>query len=81
MTDISASTSGGPTYSGEQIADHLAARIKIGDIKHKIPAERALAEEYEVAYEPIRHAMATLRARGLIFTRQGRGTFVTADQA
>jgi GntR family transcriptional regulator len=66
----------GPDFTYIQVADHLAARIEVGEFEHKLPAERDLAEEYEVAYQTLRHAMKILRERGLIITRQGRGTFV-----
>jgi GntR family transcriptional regulator len=66
----------GPDFTYLQVADHIAARIEVGEFSHKLPAERALAEEYEVAYQTLRHAMQVLRDRGLIITRQGRGTFV-----
>jgi len=59
-----------------QVANHIASRIEVGEISHKLPAERALAEEYGVTYQTVRHAMQVLRERGLIITRQGRGTFV-----
>lgn len=67
----------GPDFTYVQVANHIAARIEVGEFKHKLPAERALAEEYEVAYQTLRHAMEVLRERGLIVTRQGRGTFVS----
>jgi len=66
----------GPDFTYLQVADHIAGRIEVGEFSHKLPAERALAEEYEVAYQTLRHAMQVLRDRGLIITRQGRGTFV-----
>jgi GntR family transcriptional regulator len=66
----------GPDFAYIQVANHIASRIEVGEIKHKLPAERALAEEYGVAYQTVRHAMQVLRERGLIITRQGRGTFV-----
>ncbi len=59
-----------------QIANHIEARIDVGEFKHKLPAERALAAEYGVAYQTLRRAMQVLRDRGRIITRQGRGTFV-----
>ncbi len=67
---------GGPEVTYIRVANHLAARIEVGEFTHKLPAERALAEEYGVAYQTLRHAMKVLRERGLIITRQGRGTFV-----
>jgi DNA-binding GntR family transcriptional regulator len=63
-----------PAY--KQVADDIARRIETGEIARKLPAERALAEEYECAYTTVRHAMALLRERGLIITAHGRGTFV-----
>jgi GntR family transcriptional regulator len=63
-----------PTYI--QVAEVIATRIELGEITHKLPAERALAEEFGVAYQTVRHSMKVLRERGLIITRQGRGTFV-----
>lgn len=71
----------GPEFAYVQVANHVAARIEAGEITHKLPAERALAEEYGVAYQTVRHAMQVLRDRGLIVTRQGRGTFVIRDRA
>ena len=66
----------GPDFAYVQVADNLAVRIEAGEITHKLPSERDLAEDYGVAYQTVRHAMKVLRERGLIITRQGRGTFV-----
>ncbi len=62
-----------------QVADDLALRIETGEIPLKLPAERALAVEYETAYTTVRRAMEILRDRGLIVTIHGRGTFVAAS--
>jgi len=67
---------GNPDYTYVQAADAIAARIAAGEITHRLPAERELARELGVAYQTLRHAMKVLRERGLIITRQGRGTFV-----
>ncbi len=69
----------GPDFAYIQVANDIASRIEVGEISHKLPAERALAEEYGVAYQTVRHAMKVLRERGLIITRQGRGTFVAPE--
>ena len=61
-----------------QVAEDVARRIGEGEITHKLPAERSLAEEYEVSYITVRHAMAILRDRGLIVSIHGRGTFVAS---
>jgi len=49
----------GPDFAYIQVANHIAARIEVGEIS-----------------QTVRHAMQVLRERGLIVTRQGRGTFV-----
>jgi DNA-binding GntR family transcriptional regulator len=69
---------GNPDYVYVQAADAIAARIEAGEITHRLPAERDLAKELGVAYQTLRHSMKVLRERGLIITRQGRGTFVSA---
>jgi len=65
-------------FSYVQVADNIQVRIELGEFTHRLPSERHLAEEYGVAYQTVRHAMKVLRERGLIITRQGRGTFVAA---
>jgi GntR family transcriptional regulator len=67
---------GNPDYTYVQAANAIAARIAAGEITHRLPAERNLARELGVAYQTLRHSMKVLRERGLIVTRQGRGTFV-----
>lgn len=64
-----------------QVADHITARIAAGKLAPgaRLPAERDLATEYQVAYDTIRRATALLRDRGLIITIVGRGTFVTPE--
>jgi GntR family transcriptional regulator len=59
-----------------QVADSIAARIQAGELAPRLPAERELAGQYGVAYMTMRRAAEILRERGLIITRQGRGTFV-----
>jgi GntR family transcriptional regulator len=67
-------------FSYVQVANDLVVRIEAGEITHKLPAERDLAEQYGVAYQTVRRAMKLLRERGRIITRQGRGTFVVRDR-
>lgn len=68
----------GRDHSYVQVADDIARRISVGEITLKLPSERDLADEYQVAYTTVRHAMQILRERGLIVTIHGRGTFVAA---
>lgn len=72
----------GPELVYVAVADHVAARISAGELRPgaRLPAERALADEYGVAYMTIRRAMAELRERGLILTVHGKGTFVAERQ-
>lgn len=69
-----------PLY--EQIARHVAKAIDSGDLApgDRIPAGRDLAEDWQVGYSTVMHAMAVLRERGAIVTAQGKGTFVTEPQ-
>ncbi|MGV2289717.1 FadR/GntR family transcriptional regulator [Trinickia sp. YCB016] len=43
----------------------------------RLPAERALAEQYDVSRNTIREAIQRLAARGLVQSRRGSGVFVT----
>lgn len=65
-----------PRYTYVQVADTIAARIRAGQITGRLPAERELARELGVAYQTLRRGLRLLRERGLIVTRQGRGSFV-----
>jgi GntR family transcriptional regulator len=69
----------GPVPIYVQIADWVAAHIEDGSWQpgHRLPAERAMAADWGVAYLTIRRAMAELRDRGLVVSVQGRGTYVT----
>jgi len=43
----------------------------------KLPAERVLAEQFDVARNTVREALQRLAARGLVQSRRGAGVFVT----
>jgi len=66
----------GADHAYVQVADDVERRIAAGEIQKKLPAERALADEYGVSYVTVRSAMKLLRERGVIITVHGRGTFV-----
>lgn len=64
-----------------RVADDITARIRSGELAPgtRLRAERELAVHYGVSYGSVRRAMEVLRERGLIVTRHGRGTFVSAS--
>lgn len=70
--------SGEPDYLYARMADHLEARIKAGDLASgaRLPGERDLAAEYQVAVGTARRAVEELRQRGLAVTLPAKGTFV-----
>ncbi len=67
-----------PTPVYRQIADAIAERIDRGELQpnRPIPSETALRQEFGVARETARRAVADLRERGLVFTVPQRGTYV-----
>jgi GntR family transcriptional regulator len=67
-----------PVAAYLQVADLVAARIAAGELRHlmPIPSELHLQQEYGVSRGTVRHAVSVLRERGLVFTVQGRGTYV-----
>src|ERR1700720_3627558 len=61
----------------ERIAGEIAAaRLPPGA---KLPTEQAMVDAMGVSRTVVREAVAALRARGLVVTRQGAGAFVAAD--
>lgn len=56
----------------------LQAQIEGGELTpgQQLPTEQAIVASTGVSRTVVREALATLRARGLITTRQGRGAFV-----
>jgi GntR family transcriptional regulator len=67
-----------PEYVYVQVADHIAGQIASGRLAAgaMLPGERALAEEYGVALNTVRGAVALLRERGLVVTLPAKGTYV-----
>ena len=71
----------GPAFMYEQIADHIEARIRAGELPpgSRLPGEQALRQEYGIALSTVRKAMGLLRDRGLITTRASLGSFVNRE--
>ncbi len=67
-----------PLY--EQVADYVAGQIGAGHLApgQKLPAERDLADQWDVGYQTVRRAMQELRKRGLVVSRVGKGTFIAS---
>src|SRR3954470_24952961 len=61
-----------------QLAGVLRARIQDGSLTvgQRMPSEKDLHDEFGLARETVRRALAVLRNEGLIEVRQGHGTFV-----
>src|SRR3954470_19921543 len=61
-----------------QLAGILRDRIRSGalPVGQRMPSEKDLHDEFGLARETVRRALAVLRAEGLIDVRQGHGTFV-----
>lgn len=66
----------------EQIADHIEQRISYGEFPPGsfLPSERKLAEQFEVNRSTIISAFAELRSLGIIESRSGSGTQVSASK-
>ncbi|MCM4084894.1 winged helix-turn-helix domain-containing protein [Paractinoplanes hotanensis] len=63
-----------------QLAGILRDRIRSGELHpgQRMPSEKDLHDEFGLARETVRRAMAVLRSEGLIDIRHGHGTFVAA---
>lgn len=62
-----------------QLADVLRHRIRAGELQPRmpLPSESRLQEEFGVARDTVRKAIAALREAGYVRTEMGLGTFVT----
>jgi DNA-binding FadR family transcriptional regulator len=65
----------------DEVANRLAEQITSGQIARgaKLPSEQEMMAAMGVSRTVIREAVAALRARGLVVTRQGAGAFVNPD--
>lgn len=64
-----------------QIMEQVRRRIAVGDWQpgQEIPSIRALAAATRVSVITVKRAYLELEREGVILTRQGKGTFVSAD--
>jgi DNA-binding GntR family transcriptional regulator len=72
----------GETYLYLQISEVIRSRI-IADLSPGDPviSEAGIQREFQVARTTARRAIRVLRNQGLVHTRQGEGTFVSAPDA
>lgn len=61
-----------------QLAEILRGQIERGDLApgQQLPSESALVQQYGLARNTVRQALAVLRSEGLIITRGQRGSRV-----
>ncbi|MET7780391.1 GntR family transcriptional regulator [Streptomyces mirabilis] len=62
----------------QRIAQDVKDQVRLGRLKSndKLRSTRELAEHYGVAPGTVQRALAELRADGLIYSHQGRGSFI-----
>src|SRR5579864_8054862 len=67
-----------PRSRSAEVADRLAEQIVSGKLPMgaKLPSEQEMMRGMGVSRTVVREAVAALRARGLVITRQGAGAFV-----
>jgi GntR family transcriptional repressor for pyruvate dehydrogenase complex len=64
----------------EEVVGQLHQLIDEGKLKagDRLPSERELAETFRVSRSSVREAIKTLENEGMVITRPGSGTFITA---
>ena len=72
---------GSPRSLSAEVVDRLAEQIISGKLPAgaKLPSEQEMMRGMGVSRTVVREAVAALRARGLVITRQGDGAFVDRD--
>ncbi|MFX0593382.1 winged helix-turn-helix domain-containing protein [Melissospora conviva] len=66
----------------DELLEDLLRRIEEGELRpgSQIPSTKELAEHYNLSLSTIHRAVATLRKRGILVGRPGRGVFVAENQ-
>lgn len=66
-----------------QLENILRSRIEGGEVlpSQKLPTEQELSREYKISRATVRQALAALVSEGLLYRKQGKGTFVTQKAA
>lgn len=73
---------GAPQPLATRVAEHLSREIHAGRIapQSRLPTEHELAKTLGVSRNVVREALSQLRADGLVYVRQGAGTFALAPE-
>lgn len=68
-----------PTPLYLQLTEMLKEQIVSGVLQphDMLPSERELEQRYQISRMTARHALAALETEGLVYRKQGRGSFVT----
>jgi GntR family transcriptional repressor for pyruvate dehydrogenase complex len=71
------------TRAAEQIIENLRDQIARGELSRgaRLPSERVIAEHFAVSAPTVREAIRALASLGLVESRHGSGTYVTASPA
>ncbi|MFC1481372.1 substrate-binding domain-containing protein [Candidatus Neomarinimicrobiota bacterium] len=69
-----------PTHLYQQIAEQIREQIFSGKLKpdDRIATQNELAAQYGVSLITVKKALAELSSEGIIYSRVGKGTFITA---
>ncbi|WP_312530167.1 FadR/GntR family transcriptional regulator [Paracoccus sp. (in: a-proteobacteria)] len=75
---MSFATAGGRKSLADVVFERMQRAIKSGAYRpdERLPTEHELASEFEVSRPIVREALRRLREQGLIYSRQGAGSFV-----
>ena len=67
----------------QSVVDTIVARIRVGEyaVDERLPSERTLASELQVARNTVREALEVLENHGMIRRRAGSGSFVSPQNA
>ena len=66
-----------------QLENILRPKIEAGEVmpNQKLPTEQELSREYKISRATVRQALAALVSEGLLYRKQGKGTFITEKAA
>jgi hypothetical protein len=78
MTKLDTSTPGlvQTSYKFQRLREKIRRAVESGELKGKLPGERALARRFHVNAKTLSKALTDLAAEGLLDRSIGRGTFV-----